>query len=314
MSVLTLIIGLERNYRGETLEHQLQKLGIASERSAGVEGEYNGVPVSSYANDDEVRVLYGRSLRIGEIGCALAHRDCYRRLLSSDADWALIFEDDARIVRPEAMAEVMKEVESRPPFETPAIIMLYGRQMVGDPRFRKRLADGTEIAELLRTPMTATAYFINRAAAAYILDTGLPLRNTADWPVSVEGNVRFAGVYPWIAIPDETGAPSSIGSRGGARSAMRKLKIRLEAGLLLKWLKHRAHYRSFQEYRDWEIRRRFVHLALGRKHPYRVSPQAKTLPTSGRFALTVDRLLGGRRDARLVSHLTSDAVEGRRTP
>lgn len=311
MTVLTLIIGLERDFRGKPLEHQLRRISIRSERSPGVEGEYDGLPLSRYANTEEVEVLYGRPLRRGEIGCALAHRECYRRLLASDSEWALVFEDDARIARPDALAELTDSISRRQPLDTPAVIMLYGRQMVGDPALRATLG-GSEVHGLLRTPMTATAYFINRAAAQHILATGMPLRNPADWPISVEGQVRFAGVHPWIAIPDETGVPSSIGGRGGDLRALTAAVNRLEAITFVKWLKHRRHYRSLREYRDWEIRRRFVHLALGKSYPYRVPDDARGLPVAGRLPIAVDRLLGGRRNRQLIEHLTSAAGEANR--
>lgn len=37
---------------------------------------------------------YGRFLRKGEIGCALSHKKCYREMLKSREDVALILEDD----------------------------------------------------------------------------------------------------------------------------------------------------------------------------------------------------------------------------
>lgn len=37
---------------------------------------------------------YNRLPYPGEIGCALSHRECYRRLVESDNDIALVLEDD----------------------------------------------------------------------------------------------------------------------------------------------------------------------------------------------------------------------------
>ena len=42
---------------------------------------------------------YGRKLNRGEIGCTLSHRKCYATLLESDAPYALILEDDIKIMR-----------------------------------------------------------------------------------------------------------------------------------------------------------------------------------------------------------------------
>ncbi|MFB7843170.1 glycosyltransferase family 25 protein [Microbacterium sp. NPDC056052] len=302
MPVLTMIIGLERNFRGAPLEGQLKEIGVAAERVAGVEVEFNGLPVTRYADSAAVSVLYGRPLREAEIGCALAHRVCYQRLIDSPEEWALVFEDDARIARPAAVSDIVNRLGALAPFNTPAVLMLYGRQMVGDPRYHSQIGVA-DIHELMRTPMTATSYFINRAAARHFLSTGLPLRNPADWPVSAEREVRFAAAYPWPVIPDEVDAPSSIGSRGGGRNALARVGNRVESTLYVKWLRRRHHYRSLTEYHDWEIRRRIVHLALGSAHPYRVPVDAVSLPVASRKALTVDRLLGGRRDAEFVEYL-----------
>lgn len=307
MSVLTLIIGLDRNYRGAELEVQLQAIGIRNQRSPGVEGEYGGHPLTGYASTEGARVVYGRELRSGEIGCALAHRESYLTFLSSAADWALIFEDDARIVRPDALAAVFAHVTALPAFDEPAILMLYGRQMIGDPRSKLMLGE-VEVQQLILTPMTATAYFINRTAAQHIIDTGLPLRNPADWPVSVEGTVRFAGAYPWIAMPDEVGAPSSIGERGEARSPVRIFLNRLDSLFFVKFFKKRKFYRSSREYWDWEVRRRFMQLSL-RQHPYRVPDGSTTLPEAGALTLAVDRVFRGHHDRSLIEYLSRDLTK-----
>ncbi|WP_448712961.1 glycosyltransferase family 25 protein [Microbacterium profundi] len=302
--MLTLIIGLEDAYRGTPLEEQLTSLGVSHERSAGVVGEYLGAPVDEYVDDDAVNALYGRPLRPGEIGCALAHRICYQRLIDSDAEWALVFEDDARVVGPEALSQIVRRFSRLVPFDEPAVFMLYGRQVTTDPRLHGRLDDSATY-ELIRTPMTATGYLINRRAAQHILDTGLPLRNPADWPISVEGYVRFAATYPWPVIPDETDEASSIGHRGGGRNSLMRLFNRVGSAVYLKWLVQRRHYRSLKEYHDWEVRRRFVQLALGRRQPYRLPENAPAIPSANRFAVIMDHVLGGRRDRRFLTSIES---------
>ena len=43
----------------------------------------------------EAYLRLGRHITLAEIGCALAHRDVYSRILIEDAEWSVIFEDDA---------------------------------------------------------------------------------------------------------------------------------------------------------------------------------------------------------------------------
>ena len=45
----------------------------------------------------------------GEIGCGLSHQECYRRLLKSDEEVALILDDDIVFLKPELVDAVMTE-------------------------------------------------------------------------------------------------------------------------------------------------------------------------------------------------------------
>lgn len=313
MSVLTLIIGLERNYRGAPLGEQLAEIGVAHEWSPGVEGSLDGKSVKEYTQEPAAAALFGRALTVGEIGCALAHRVAYQRLLDSDAEWALVFEDDARIVRPDEMAMLFARFEALEPYGSPAIFVLYGRQVTAYPDSGVTVGS-TRVHELLRPPMTTTGYFINRAAAQHILDTGLPLRNPADWPVSVAGKVQFAAAWPWPAIPDEVEVASSIGQRdtkdrrGAAKSLNRLLSL-----MYVKWFRKRSYYRSFGEYHEWEIRRRVVAAVLGTGDPYRVPDDAADLPVASKRAVAVDRILGGSRPGALLRHVLGIQVDSRMT-
>ena len=38
---------------------------------------------------------HSNDLALGEVGCTLSHYECYKRLLASDQEFALIVEDDA---------------------------------------------------------------------------------------------------------------------------------------------------------------------------------------------------------------------------
>jgi len=42
---------------------------------------------------------FNRSFTKGEVGCALSHLKCYRKLLNDNVDWALVLEDDADLHR-----------------------------------------------------------------------------------------------------------------------------------------------------------------------------------------------------------------------
>lgn len=307
MPILTLIIGLERSYRGAPLTEQLEAIGVHYERSPGVEGTFQGRNVREFTDDSIAAALFGRALTTGEVGCALAHRVAYQRLLDSTAEWALVFEDDARVVRPADMAAIYSRFEGLGAYGRPAIFALYGRQVTAQPSEAGTIG-GVKIRELIRPPMTATGYFINRAAAQHILDTGIPLRNPADWPVSVAGNVQFAAAWPWPVVPEEVEVNSSIGVRNaGDRQGAAKIINRLYALAGLKWFSNRSDYRSLREYHEWEIRRRVVEGAIGSGHPYRVPDDATDLPQARPVAVVADRLLGGARPGAFLEYIMSGA-------
>lgn len=50
---------------------------------------------------------YGEFPLPGEIGCTLSHRECYRRLVESENEVALILEDDVVFLQPEAVEKTM---------------------------------------------------------------------------------------------------------------------------------------------------------------------------------------------------------------
>lgn len=307
MSVLTMVIGLERNYRGAPLEQQLAALGIIAERSYGVEGTFQGKIVQEYTNEPAAAALFGRTLTKGEIGCALAHRVAYQRLLDSDAEWALVFEDDARVVHPDELAAIFQRFDTLPPYGSRAIFMLYGRQVTAHPGNGASLGN-SRVHELIRPPMTTTAYFINRSAAQLILDSGLPLRNPADWPLGVAGRIKYAAAWPWPAVPEEVAVDSSIGQRDmGDRQGVAKVLNRLQALVGLKWISKHSYYRSLREYHEWEIRRRVVEGAIGSGHPYRVPDDAIDLPQARQAAVIADRVMGGRRPGAYLEYLTGGA-------
>lgn len=300
--VITLIIGLESGYRGSGLEAQLESVGMFYERVRGVVGQFRGLPVSAYTDKAAAVMLYGRELRSGEIGCALAHRECYTRLLETEAEWALIFEDDAVIADEESLRTAHALINGLAAIRDPAVIMLYGRRMSSDSRRQTSIA-GRRIVRLAQTPTTTTAYYINRSAASLILESGLPLRNPADWPASVEGIVDFFGIYPWLAVPDEV-QESSIGNRGGdKREGWVRLRHRAEAVTFIKWIKNRSLYSDVGEYWRWEVRRPLVALAVGINLPYRLPDGAIEIPRARRFAILLDKLLGARQRFAVINEL-----------
>ncbi|MBD5220006.1 MAG: glycosyltransferase family 25 protein [Bacteroidales bacterium] len=60
----------------------------------GVDGSLLSHEELNEFNQERAYKRYGRSLKLGEIGCTLSHRKCYQSLLDDNNDAVIIFEDD----------------------------------------------------------------------------------------------------------------------------------------------------------------------------------------------------------------------------
>lgn len=99
MKYLTYLINLDSSTtRLMQADAELKKHNIEYERIAAVDGRKLDVP--NYANYDSQKAwqAMGRDLAGGEIGCYLSHVKCVEAFLASDADYAIVLEDDLEII------------------------------------------------------------------------------------------------------------------------------------------------------------------------------------------------------------------------
>lgn len=103
--MLIFVLNLEsRRDRRSKMEAQLDRCGLSACFTSDWEGPYDWRSLGS----EELAQLHlfpweiqsenpwwSRSLKLGEIACSLAHDACWRRLLDSSEDMALVLEDDA---------------------------------------------------------------------------------------------------------------------------------------------------------------------------------------------------------------------------
>lgn len=281
--IATFVIGLEHNYRGQPLEEQLDASDISWQRVHGVIGTYQGRPVSDYTDPRAARSLFGRSLSAGEIGCALAHRDVYTRLLGSESDWALVFEDDARVINPDALKALISNIQRDAYIGTPEIITLYGRKVIAS---QDRAGGRDWATPLLLPPYTTTAYLINRAAAERIVEWSLPLVNPADWPLTIGAAIRFSAVYPWLAMPADGEVVSTVGNREApATSAWERLArslrwrlLRFNARSHILWVRYGRLFSDYSSYRLFYFTRLRIEKQMAGNAPYELPGDMETIP------------------------------------
>lgn len=144
---------------------------------------------------------YYRTPRGGEIGCTLSHRECYRKLLESDEEFALILEDDVNFLYPEDVEATLKDIldeykDDKPYFITLAMHFAYY------PKKCRKLGKYTFYG--IYNACGTWAYLINRRAAERLLSVSRPFIVADDFPFIRQRGIRVKGIYPTFAIGAST--------------------------------------------------------------------------------------------------------------
>lgn len=208
---------------------------IPFERFKAVEGRAIDPDNTPFFSRRDYERRHGKRPTPCEIGCYLSHMGAMRRFLASDAEFALILEDDA--VLSDALPGVLKGLE-RLAGEWD-IALLYGNYS-GLPQAVERVDRARELVGFLARETGAVAYAVDRKAAASYLKLLLPmsLPFDVDFDRAWDLGIKFRGVYPF---PVTTGAfPSDIGQIGRKFPWYRRIPTYAARGL--NELKRYKHY------------------------------------------------------------------------
>ena len=69
------------------------KTNLNIERISAVDGRL--IEIEAFSDDNLCKKQMGRGLQPGEVGCYLSHKKAIEQFLSTDAPYAIVFEDDA---------------------------------------------------------------------------------------------------------------------------------------------------------------------------------------------------------------------------
>lgn len=259
------IIGLVNNYRGQDLELQLSRMGATFEIVPGVLASNLPGDISDYVDQESAKILLRREMTVGEVGCALAHRAAYSKFLVSPDDFGMVFEDDARVMLPfdtSILADVIGTDE-------PTVLTLYSwGGLVAGRRILTSFSDG-QMWQSMNTPLSATGYILNRAAAAVLLEEGRRVTSIADWPAEPASRIRFLFSYPWVVEPSPMAVSTLNGSRVSApiidnNSRPSKVARHLFALLHITWMRHHTSYVRYSTYFYHEFYRLIVEFVAAR--------------------------------------------------
>jgi glycosyl transferase family 25 len=221
--------------------------GLPHELVEGVEGR-DVLPDDPRVDHAAFERARGRPIRPGEVGCALAHRSIYQRMVDEGIEYACVLEDDAV---PRADFGELLQATRAVPADLVLLMHAYGRswlhQAVGRRYGRWRFVRPA------RFPFCTTAYTLNLRAARILLDATTPVRDLVDWPVGVDAFDVAAVVPRAVGVDLET--PSLITERRYPRvPRAREQWLRGITGVA--W--RRGHWDSPVEY----LKRRVLSVAI----------------------------------------------------
>lgn len=168
MTLPVFVISLpEATERRAQIASHLKELGLAHEIVDAVDGRGFDVPAHTAYNGRRRRLLFGRDLTGGELGCALSHRSIYERMADENIPLALVLEDD--VVLSEDIPAVLKVLSGMTDrFE---LVRFLGSKKVA--RLQQRvvadLGGGYSLNRLRTTPGGAHAYVVTLSGAQKLL-------------------------------------------------------------------------------------------------------------------------------------------------
>ena len=192
--LITLVINLDRAAdRMAHMARELQAVGLSYTRIAAVDGATLQRPHPDFS-EGHYRHLHGRHWAPKELGCYLSHIQCLRTLLTSDAQYALILEDDVRL-DPD-IRQVLIEALT----QTRHWNLLRLSTVNSGTWWPVRPLGRTNLAVCLTREKGAGGYVVDRVAARQMVDKLLPMRLSWDIAFDLEWLLGFKtlGVYPMV--------------------------------------------------------------------------------------------------------------------
>jgi glycosyl transferase, family 25 len=208
------IISLPKDrHRREFLEGQLRKL----ELPFSVEQAVHGAKLSpeeleaSYDRNKAIR-RFNRELSRGEIGCALSHVNIYKKMCANNIPYALVLEDDARILD-DGLPETLSKLAALYTARTPVTVLLNHVQRYAG-NTKTRLDDRHCLYDAYRG-VCAHGYFITQAAAEVLAEKLHPVYVVADkWEYFQERYVQVKALVPYPIGLTDASLASSIDAMG----------------------------------------------------------------------------------------------------
>lgn len=185
------LVNMDRNSeRLVAADAQLKSLGVSYERFSAVDGATLSFEVRKAAvNRFRWRCAVGRSVRVGEIGCAMSHYSIYRRMIEEGIPVVCVLEDD--VVLADAFPEQLKRVEEWVNPDLPQVVLLSNHT--------PQTAEGPAIVPAERD-MYTEGYVLTLPAARALLRANWPMQVPCDhWGRWVKrGAIALYHAFPTV--------------------------------------------------------------------------------------------------------------------
>ena len=167
----TFVINLDKNVaRMQLIDSRLKELGIDYERCSAVYGaELSESVKKEKSNRFAWWCLKGRSMRDGELGCALSHVGIYQKMVDCDIRVAMILEDDAKLY--DCFPKVLEYLEEKIDANLPMLVLLSNHTSKKFESFGIHQIENSYFSE---------GYVLSKKAAERLLKVNYPVRTPAD--------------------------------------------------------------------------------------------------------------------------------------
>jgi len=203
MNFKTFLINLDRaDQRLAQMHTQLEALGIDYTRIPAVLGDLLEEPIDGFA-ERPFQIRTGKQTNKREIGCYFSHLKALGAFLESDAEHALILEDDA--ILPEDMVPLLDDALK---YASQWDLLRLSSSREGEyVNFAKLIGD-RRLAVNMSVLKNTAAYVINRSAAKQCLKHLSPMRLPFDVALDRDWTMSFqtACIHPFpVALQDVPG-------------------------------------------------------------------------------------------------------------
>lgn len=217
MELTTLLINLDDSTeRLARAQADLDAVGIPFQRVSAYDArQKNPLDIPGYDESKSLGYM-GRKLKGGELGCYMSHLECAKLFLASDAQYAVVLEDDMTIAAKDAKQVIQDALEwlEGQSFEWYLINIGSQKRKIFTPI---NSFDGHQLSRAHYFPMTTTGLIWSRAGAEAFVRSYKPIFAPVDnyfrhW---LTDNNKGLSIFPPIVVP--SGAESEIDGTAAKR-------------------------------------------------------------------------------------------------